>query len=171
MGRYKQQLIDENFGENRSRLVYIGSSSKNIPHLDPIADRIEETGCQVYRFWRPRFDWADQDAAWRDWTPERAVEASTSGAGHAHFERDLAALQAADIGVFVSPFGADAGAELGWLVARGKPVVTLDLAPSPGLIIGNFSTRHVFDIDQLIGAVQAVIAREAERIAFWDSLS
>jgi nucleoside 2-deoxyribosyltransferase len=137
--------------------IYLASSSRNILIDDVIvALRAQH---EVYDFraaGREIFDPTREI-----WTPEDYVEALTSQAARAQFAADLAALNACDCLVLVTPAGNDSHLELGYAHGRNIPtIIFLNKGFRAGLM-NKVCSGFVSTIPDLLFVLSLVVPRDA----------
>lgn len=111
---------------------YVASSWRNV--LQPtIVAALRDLGHRVYDFRNPGpddrgFSWSEVHPGWKITDGEKGhVDAATYRKILAHplaeagYELDIAAVRAADVGVYVLPCGRSASWEFGYLMGQGKP--------------------------------------------------
>ena len=105
--------------------IYVASSWRN--EFQPEVVRVlREDGHTVYDFKdSDGFRWTEVDPEWQEWP--RNVSKYLAGLNHPcaerGFARDMNALRACDVCVYVMPCGVSASWEAGWAAGAGKPVL------------------------------------------------
>jgi len=111
---------------SKAEKIYVASSWRN--EIQPyVVAALRLDGFAVYDFKESRavFDWADIDAGYERWTPEKFIESLAHPRARAAFESDLAALDWCEAGVLLLPCGRSAHLELGQLIGAGKKSAVL----------------------------------------------
>jgi hypothetical protein len=104
--------------------LYVASSSRK-PLIDDVLAAVRSDGHEAYDFRASgRGPMQIFDPAREVWTPEAYVEAITGPIAQAQFAADLAALEACDCVVLLTPCGNDGHAEAGWARGKNVPVLT-----------------------------------------------
>ena len=105
--------------------IYVASSWRNT--FQPgVVKALREDGYEVYDFQdSDGFQWSEVDPAWKDWPND--VPKYLAGLDHPRalrgFNRDMGALRACDVCVYVMPCGVSASLEAGWASGAGKPLI------------------------------------------------
>lgn len=107
----------------RERLkIYVASSWVNMYFADVVAV-LRADGHDVYDFTDNQgFSWDVIDPEWRGWSVKTYIAALNHPGAIAGFQRDMAALRACDVCVYVMPCGVSASLEAGWACGAGKRV-------------------------------------------------
>jgi hypothetical protein len=102
--------------------IYLATSWRN-RFYPAVRQRLIEAGHEVYDFRDPAgaFGWSQIDPNWKTWTTEQYKQALKHPLATRGFDRDMAALEAADAVVMLMPCGASAHMELGVGVGMAKP--------------------------------------------------
>jgi nucleoside 2-deoxyribosyltransferase len=109
--------------------IYVASSWRNTRQPE-VVQALREAGHDVYDFKQPApgdngFHWTEIDGGWKSWTPERFVAALAHPIAEAGYEKDMGALERADVCVMVMPCGRSASLETGYAIGAGKPTFIL----------------------------------------------
>lgn len=109
--------------------IYVASSWRN-KAVGDVVHVLRGHGHSVYDFREDdedgaAFNWSDIDPNWQKWTPDDFVKNIGHPRADAGFNRDFAALKAADAVVLVMPCGRSAHLELGYAVGAGKRTAIL----------------------------------------------
>ena len=112
--------------------IYVASSWRNEVRQQATVAALRAAGHEVYDFRNPAP--GDCGFSWHSCaTPEQLKdprrfrdEVLTHPIARAGFEKDMAALRAADVTVLVLPCGRSAHLELGWGARNAKSIVLLD---------------------------------------------
>jgi hypothetical protein len=141
--------------------LYVASSSRK-PLIDDVLAAVRSDGHEAYDFRASgRGPMQIFDPARGVWTPEAYVEAITGPIAQAQFAADLAALEACDCVVLLTPCGNDGHAEAGWARGKNVPVLTyLGEGFRPGLM-HQFFNGYVATIPSLLHALMQVVPRDA----------
>jgi hypothetical protein len=135
-------------------MVYLASSFRN-PLLATVFTAVTGAGYMVH-------DWRAGDSApgklfaasYAD--PTNYVRDLGAPAAVRKFDADLAALDAADVLILLTPSGADAHCEAGYAAARGTPVIVfLGEGFQPGLM-HRFGDEFVTNIPDLLRVLTAI---------------
>jgi hypothetical protein len=115
--------------------IYVASSWRN-GFQPQVVDLLRARGHEVYDFrgdgdgWGGPggdggpggFAWKEIGEGWEKWSPAQYVDALNHPRAQEGFDRDMNALRAADVCVFVMPCGPSASMEMGWACGAGKKV-------------------------------------------------
>jgi hypothetical protein len=102
--------------------IYVASSWRNV-YQPKVVQVLREDGHHVYDFKdADGFHWDEVDRTWLHWTPSEYIEGLLHPCAHRGFHRDMDALRACDVCVFVMPCGVSASLEAGWACGAGKRV-------------------------------------------------
>ena len=145
----------------KTRRIYLATSAGN--HLtDDVLAGMRAKGHEVYDFRRGTTKIFDPDR--KIWTPDDYLKALTSWDAFAQFNADLAALDAADAVVLLTPCGNDAHAEAGYAHGCNVPVIVyLGEGFRPGLM-AKFFNGFVANLPDLLSALSyGVVPRDAAR--------
>jgi hypothetical protein len=118
--------------------IYVASSWRNTFQPGVVA-ALRQDGHTVYDFKDAEgFHWSSVDPAWTRWTVD--ISLYLKGLTHPNaergFARDMAALRACDVCVYVMPCGVSASLEAGWAIGAGKPtVVYVPALAEPDLMV------------------------------------
>lgn len=111
--------------------VYVASSWRNENH-PVVCQALEDLGLDVYNFRKPNgetgFGWQDaglDPGQYGVTLPQVYLEALDNPQAVVGFNRDMTALDAADIVILVLPCERDAHLELGYAVGAGKKTIIL----------------------------------------------
>lgn len=115
--------------------IYVATSWRN-PHQPEAVRRLRELGHTVYDFraggdgYDPNagpggFSWKQvvSDVPLASWTPKLYLEAIRHPVSREGFLRDLRAVAACDVLLYIMPCGVSASMEMGFAVGRKKPVM------------------------------------------------
>ena len=103
--------------------IYVASSWRN-EHQPHIVRALREDGHEVYDFKDSEgFHWYEVDPGWQAWTPAAYLSGLLHPCANRGFNRDMAALRAAEVCVYVMPCGVSASLEAGWAAGAGKPLI------------------------------------------------
>jgi len=137
--------------------VYVASSWRN-ERQPAIVAALRSAGYEVYDFRNPQeddrgFHWSQIDEGWRSWTVSQFCEGLLHPLADAGYDKDIAALEAADVCVLVLPAGASAHLEAGYHAGQGKPLMILATNGEPELMYKMAS--HICEtIDQMLSALE-----------------
>jgi len=128
--------------------IFVSSSRRNEKQSEVVA-ALRKLGHEVYDFHNP--DGAPGLLPWDDesFTPEAQKSILQYPLATKVFERDMVALQEADVVVGVMPFGRSACLEMGWAAGHGKRTIVLLAAGEPELMMKMFSNICV-DLAELV---------------------
>jgi hypothetical protein len=111
------------FGGFLRMKVYVASSWRNQYQPEVVA-LLRQDGHDVYDFKDAQgFQWSEVDPEWQQWSPQKYLEGLRHPRAERGFNRDMTALRACDVCVYVMPCGPSASMEMGWAVAAGKHVI------------------------------------------------
>lgn len=104
--------------------IYVATSWRN-NYQQVIVNLLREDGHEVYDFRDEEgFHWTEVDPDWQSWPTD--VPRYLAGLKHARaeqgFNRDMDALRACEVCVYVMPCGPSASMEMGWAKGAGKVV-------------------------------------------------
>jgi hypothetical protein len=105
--------------------IYIASSWRNT-FQQGVVKALREDGHEVYDFQdSDGFHWSEVDPAWKDWPNDvpKYLEGLNHPCALRGFNRDMGALRASDVCVYVMPCGVSASLEAGWACGAGKPLI------------------------------------------------
>lgn len=136
--------------------IYVASSWRN--HYQPqVVRALREDGHDVYDFKDAEgFHWSEVDPEWKDWTEHAYIEGLKHPCAVRGFTRDMAALKACDVCIYVMPCGVSASLEAGWACGAGKRVyVYVPELREPDLMVkmANHVTHDFEIIRQLVGTI------------------
>jgi nucleoside 2-deoxyribosyltransferase len=135
----------------KPRQIYLASSWANEEYYDRVLRALRDAGHHVYDFKsaNSHFRWSELDPNWTNWTPAEYIEALETDQSADAFECDLAALEACDTLVLVTPCGRSAHLEFGFAAGQNKDVYYL---VNPGFTAELMAmVGHVVDsIDDLL---------------------
>lgn len=105
--------------------IYVASSWRNV-HQPAVVAHLREDGHTVYDFKdSDGFHWTEVDPNWLRW--DTNIPQYLAGLRHPcasrGFLRDMAALKACDVCVYVMPCGVSASLEAGWACGAGKRLI------------------------------------------------
>jgi hypothetical protein len=134
--------------------IYVASSWRN--EYQPVAvTRLRQAGHDVYDFKdADGFHWSEIDPNWKRWTIPEYLTALTHPYAQRGFKRDMDALIASEICVYVLPCGRSASLEAGYAIGSGKPTaVWAPEIPEPDLMVkmAELITGQLEDIVTWIG--------------------
>jgi len=137
--------------------IYVASSWRNI--IQPtVVEKLKAEGFDVYDFRHPTdndngFRWSDIDKNWESWTPEEFAKKLRHPIAEDGYNKDMLALNLADIVVMVMPCGRSAHLELGYAVGRMKKTAILLCNGEPELMY-RMATNIFTEIPSLISWVK-----------------
>lgn len=103
--------------------VYVASSWRN-DYQPGVVQALSAHGFEVYDFKDSEgFSWSEVDPDWLKWPDDRQkyLDGLEHPAAERGFNRDMEALDGADIVIVVMPCGVSAALEAGFAVGNGKP--------------------------------------------------
>jgi hypothetical protein len=137
-----------------------GRTSRNML-LDDLLAAVRGDGHEAYDFRASGRGPRQIFPAREVWKPEAYVEAIMGSVAQAQFAADLAALDACDCVILLTPCGNDAHAEAGYAHGRNIPVIVyLGEGFRPGLL-HRFFNGFVATIPDLLFALAEVVPRDA----------
>lgn len=105
------------------RKIYVASSWRNTFQPE-VVKTLRSDGHQVYDFKESEgFHWSEVDPEWKSWTPQGYLIGLTHERANGGYKRDMDALRACDVCVFVMPCGVSASLEAGWAAGAGKLLI------------------------------------------------
>lgn len=108
--------------EPRAVKVYVASSWRNA-YQQRVVQTLEQDGHEVYDFRdSDGFGWSQVDPSYKTWTEDEYIRALDHPRAKQGYKRDMDALMACDVCVYVMPCGVSASWEAGWAVGAGKRV-------------------------------------------------
>ena len=138
-------------------VIYLIGSLRN-PEVPKIAERLRETGAEVFDDWFAAGPIADD--SWQEYEKAKGIPYDEALKGYAAqhvFDFDLHHLDRADIAILVLPAGKSGHLELGYMRGSGKICYVLfEKEPERWDVMYQFADGGVFfDVDKLIGAINA----------------
>jgi len=131
--------------------VYVASSWRN--DFQPlVVQALRLEGFEVYDFKDSEgFRWTEVDPDWQRWPADRQryIDGLKHPCAERGFNRDMQALENADIVVVVMPCGVSAALEAGFAVGNGKPTgVYIPAMREPDLMFSmcNYLCLHIHEI-------------------------
>lgn len=109
--------------------IYVASSWRN-PLQPGIVKLLVENGYDVYDFRNPSegdngFHWSEIDKDWQNWNPEEYRDALEHETAEVGFDKDMKALEDADVVIMVLPCGKSSHLELGYGCAKPGTVTAI----------------------------------------------
>jgi hypothetical protein len=131
--------------------VYPASSWRNGLYRG-VVDALREAGHQPYDWRASNFSW-NIAPNFKDWSPADYVVKLRGQAASAQFARDIAAIDACDVLVLITPCGASAHAELAYAHAKGKSTIAMLNEGFELELMHSFADAFVESIDGLLCAL------------------
>jgi hypothetical protein len=104
--------------------IYVATSWRN-QYQPVVVKLLREDGHEVYDFrGEEGFHWTEVDPDWQKWPTDtdRYLAGLKHPCAERGFKRDMDALRACDVCVYVMPCGPSASMEMGWAKGAGKIV-------------------------------------------------
>lgn len=116
--------------------IYVATSWRNEFQPD-VVRWLRDDGHEVYDFrGKEGFSWREVDENWAKWTPSQYLCGLQHKCANRGFKRDMDALVACDVCVYVMPCGPSASLELGWAIGAGKlGIVFIPAMREPDLMV------------------------------------
>lgn len=116
--------------------IYVASSWRN-DYQPEVIKLLRKDGHEVYDFKDSEgFHWSEIDPNWKNWTPDEYLAGLDHPFAERGFGRDMGALKACDVCVYVMPCGPSASMEMGWACgARKKVIAYIPALREPDLMV------------------------------------
>jgi nucleoside 2-deoxyribosyltransferase len=135
--------------------VYVASSWRN-KQQPLVVEELKKEGFEVYNFRNPEpgdtgFHWSDISEDWKSWTPEQFIIALNHPISELGYNKDMVALNEADIVILVMPCGRSSHLELGYAVGSGKwtAILLSDEQVEPEMMY-RMASKVFVDVDNLV---------------------
>ena len=135
--------------------IYVASSWRNI-HQPSVVTALRADGHDVYDFREDGFSWSSIDPAWQSWTPDQYWCGLADPKARQGFRRDMEALMAADVCVYVMPCGVSASLEAGYAKGAGKSVAAYVPGIAEAELMLNMFDLVTTDLEHLRGWLEGV---------------